>query len=130
MSSYFKNFFNLKAALGGAIVMSTIVTLINLEHGYNLALFAALKQGLYTFFVAGMVVRLCHWLATRPLPTAFAITLAVIIPSTLTATLVFILHSLKGTPEPVKTTLAVAGLSLISFLILALREVLANKSSN
>lgn len=110
--------------------MSTVVTVVNIEHGYNLALFAALKQGLYTFFVAGIVVRLCHWLAIRPLPTPLAISLAVLIPSTLTATLIFTLHSLKGTPETVKTTLAVAGLSIISFLVLAIREARAQNNSS
>ena len=117
-----KSFFDLKAALGGALVMSTMVAMINQEHGWFLASTAALKQGLYTFIVAGLIVRLCRWLAARPLPVVIARSLAVAVPTTVTVTIIYILHSLKGTPETVNTTVAVAGLSLISFLVLAIRE--------
>jgi len=122
MLKYYRNIFDLNAALGGAIVMSTLVWLINSSHGTGAALTAAAKQGLYTFFVAGLVVRFCCWLAQSKQPPAVAVALATTLPTAITSSLIYSLHSLRGTPEPLYSTAAVAGLSLLSFLLFALRE--------
>ena len=107
--------FDLPIACLGALVMGGLVGWVNAEHGLEAAGTAALKQGVYTFFVAGLVVQLCRWLAARDVPLAMAISLAVTVPTMLTVMLVYTLHSAKGTPEPLNSTVPVVVMSLISF---------------
>ena len=45
---------NFKAALIGALIMGSIVYYINADYGWNMAMVAALKQGIYTFFFGGI----------------------------------------------------------------------------
>ena len=84
----------------GALFLGSVVWLINLTHGPWAALPAALKQASYTYFVAGFITRLCQNLATRFERKAVALSLAVMIPSSIALTLTLILHTLRGTPEP------------------------------
>ena len=89
----------------GALFLGVVVWLINSSHGALAALPAALKQASYTYFVAGFVTRLCQTLAIRFESRAASLTLAVLIPSTIALTLTFILHTLKGTPEPIRSVI-------------------------
>ena len=89
----------------GALFLGALVWLINLPHGALAALPAALKQAAYTYFVAGIVTRLCQTLAIRLQPQAMALLAAVVVPSCVAVGLTFLVHSLKGTPEPAKSTL-------------------------
>jgi len=89
----------------GALFLGVVVWMINLQHGALATLPAALKQAAYTYFVAGFVTRLCQSLAIRLEPTALALAAAVIVPSCIAVGLTFLLHSIKGTPEPALSTL-------------------------
>lgn len=115
--------FDLSAACLGAVIMGTLVGLVNSGHGWLPAGIAALKQGTYTFFVAGLVVQLCKWLASRPLAPALAMAIGVLVPTVLTVAMVYTLHSAKGTPEPIYSTVPVVVMSLISFFYFSYRTV-------
>ncbi len=89
----------------GALFLGGAVFLINMSHGPWAALPAALKQAAYTYFVAGAVTRLCQTLAIRLEPTTVALSMAVLIPSCIALGLTYLIHSLKGTPEPAQSTI-------------------------
>ncbi len=109
-----------KIGLLGAAAMGSIVFGIN-YHETDEALFsttAAIKQSCYTFLFGGAVMKGCGYLATRIKNKALALTAAIIIPSTVTISLTYGLHNLKGTPEPVKSTVPTALLSFPGMAIL------------
>ncbi|MCX2978450.1 hypothetical protein [Candidatus Marimicrobium litorale] len=58
------------AALAGAVVLGSLVFVINYGHGWNQALVAAAKQTTYTFFAGGALVRLNERLALSINPAA------------------------------------------------------------
>ena len=109
------------AAAAGATTLGTIVFALNRSHGAASAATAALKQATYTFFVAGFIVRNNERLARKLTTPARSIALAVAVSSGLAIGLTFLVHSLKGTPEPVLSTLPTALLGPPSFLVLAWR---------
>lgn len=109
------------AAAVGATLLGTIVFALNRAHGTASAATAALKQATYTFFVAGFIVKNNERLARKLASPARSIALAVIVSSCLAIGLTFLVHSLKGTPEPVLSTLPTALLGPPSFLVLAWR---------
>lgn len=88
-----------------ALVLGAIVWAINLSHGALAALPAAAKQAAYTFFVAGFVVRLCEALAVKPAPRLLALLSATLVPSCVAIGLTYLVHSLRGTPEPLLSTI-------------------------
>jgi hypothetical protein len=109
------------AAAAGATLLGAIVFALNRSHGAASAATAALKQATYTFFVAGLIVKNNERLARKlaaPLPS---IALAVAVSSGLAIGLTFLVHSLKGTPEPALSTLPTALIGPPSFLVLARR---------
>ncbi len=87
-----------------AVFLGGIVWAINLSHGPLAALPAALKQAAYTFFVAGFIVRLCETISVRVERETLASVLATLIPASIAISLTFLMHSLKGTPEPLHST--------------------------
>lgn len=113
------NWFDLKSAIIGTLMMGTAIGLINSAHGLSPALTAAGKQGAYTFFFAGLIMQFCRWLAARPVSTPAAIAMATFIPTLITLVLVFTLHSFRGTPEPVLSTLPPVSIGLISFFLVS-----------
>lgn len=120
--------FDLKSAILGALLLGSVVGVINAAHGLAPALTAALKQSAYTFFVAGFVMQFCRWLAGRYLSGIAAIINATLVPTALTVFFVYNLHSFKGTPEPLWSTLPVVVLSLVSFSLVA-RAVVVEKNA-
>ena len=90
-------------SLGLAIIFG-MLNVINFSHGALAALPAALKQATYTFFVAGFIVRLCEKLAKRSDLGTPGLILAVIAPTALAVGLTYLVHSLRGTPEPLWST--------------------------
>ena len=102
-----KKFIDLKIAVSGAIVMGGIVFSINYSATHELtgSLTAALKQGTYTFFFGGILMKSCELLATSIQRRTLAIFSSVIIPSVFTLLLTFAMHSMKGTPKPFESTL-------------------------
>lgn len=107
--------FDPKMGLAGALFLGTIVFFINFDHGIVNGLIAASKQALYTFFVGGFITRLCENIATIK-NSFYAIFLAVLIPSIIAVTLTYIVHSIKGTPEPLNSTIPTMILAPLGFL--------------
>jgi len=103
----FKEFIDLKIAVSGAMVMGGIVFIINYSatHEFSGSLTAAIKQGTYTFFLGGVLMKSCELLATGIERKRKAMLAAVILPSVFTLLLTFAMHSMKGTPKPFESTL-------------------------
>jgi hypothetical protein len=89
----------------GALFLAVAVWLINLEHGPLAALPAALKQATYTYFVAGFITRLCENIAVNVRERRLALFLAVFVPSCIALGLTLLLHTLRGTPEPLRSVI-------------------------
>lgn len=109
------------AAIAGAAVLGTIVFVINYDHGWNGALVAAAKQATYTFFAGGYMVRLNERIALALNPALVAVAAGVLCSGTLAVTLTFLLHSMRGTPEPINSTLPTLLLLVPGFIFLGLR---------
>ena len=103
--------FDLRSAVLGALLMGGIVWWINSEHGVLLATTAASKQAAYTFLMGGVIMRLATKLAERDGPRWLVVARATVLPTLVTVGATFFVHSLKGTPEPVASTIPVALLS-------------------
>lgn len=114
-----RKFIDYKMGLYGAIVMGTIVFAINYYGILNLqaASTAALKQAVYTFLFGGIIMRSCELLATRIRKKALALTAAVLVPSLISIGLTYGVHSLKGTPKPVESTIPTALLVIPSTVV-------------
>lgn len=102
--------FDYKIGLAGGIVMGVIVYLINYYASSDIpgAFTAALKQGVYTFFFGGFIMKLCEIIALNVKPGNLGLILAMLIPSFISLALTFGLHNLKGTPRPVESTIPTA----------------------
>ena len=98
-------FFDPKMGLAGALVMGTIVFFVNWDHGIGPGLIAASKQSLYTFLAGGTMMRITENIASYFRHNFTALLLAVLAPTVIAVTLTYILHSMKGTPEPLNSTL-------------------------
>jgi len=72
------------------------------------AITAAIKQGIYTFFFGGSIMKICEIIAIKIPSKKTAIVLATLIPSLISLALTFGLHSLKGTPRPIESTIPTA----------------------
>jgi hypothetical protein len=112
---------DVSTAWKAALFLGVVVFAINYSHGALAALPAALKQATYTFFVAGFIVRLCENLVLKPSLGAMAFPLSVIIPSAIAIGLTFLLHNLKGTPEPLRSTIPTLLMAPPSFTVWAWR---------
>jgi hypothetical protein len=108
-----------RAAVLGASLLGAAVYWINHEHGPVLATTAALKQATYTFFVGGFIVKNNIKLALRWTQPALAISVAVMVSTLLAVGLTFLVHSLKGTPEPLLSTLPTALIGPPGFAVIA-----------
>jgi hypothetical protein len=103
-------YIDFKMGLIGAAVMAVIVFGINYYAAHELigAITAALKQGIYTAIFGGIIMRLSGYFATGIKNRFTALAAAMIIPSVIAISLTFCVHSLKGTPEPVGSTIPTA----------------------
>lgn len=117
MHPLLEKYFDPKSALIGAVMMSVIVWFVNSGHGVWPATTAALKQAAYTFLMSGVIARLCRYLASRPWPAVFSLGAGVIVPSLIATGATYFVHSLKGTPEPVWSTVPVVVLSVPLFAL-------------
>ncbi len=111
MHPMIKKYFDPVSGLISATLMSVIVWFVNAGHGPWPATTAAMKQAAYTFFMGGLIAQLCRYLAARPGPDLLLIVLATLIPAGVTTSATYFVHSLKGTPEPILSTLPVIVLS-------------------
>ena len=96
--------------MAGGLVMGTIVFFINYNSNIEItgAFTAAIKQGIYTFFFGGSIMKLCEIIAIRITAKSLAIIMATLIPSIVSLTLTYLVHSLKGTPRPIESTIPTA----------------------
>lgn len=103
-------YFDFKIGLAGGLVMGIIVFFINYNATAELtgAFTAAIKQGIYTFFFGGSIMKLCEIIAVRISSKKLAVFLATLIPSFISLALTYALHSLKGTPRPIESTIPTA----------------------
>jgi hypothetical protein len=106
------------AAVAGAIVLGSIVFVINYDHGWNNAVLAAGKQAIYTFFAGGYMVRLNERIALALNPAIVAVPAGVLCAGGLAVSLTYLVHSLKGTPEPLNSTVPTMVLALLGFTFL------------
>lgn len=122
MINTIKEYFDLRSGIFAAVMMGGIVWWINAGYGPVLATTAALKQAAYTFFMGGLIIRFCHYLAGRSWSALTATTMATVLPTLVTTGATLLVHSLKGTPEPILSTLPVAVLSPLIFFMLAWKQ--------
>jgi hypothetical protein len=126
---FVSRFINIEMGLAGALVMGMIVWTINASYGWWPATTAALKQAAYTFLFGGMLIRILYGLVlsirNRPLAIATS-TLSVAI---LTIIMVYIVHSIKGTPRPFESTLPTIIMAPPGFMALAMRKRRENKKT-
>lgn len=107
--------------LAGAFIMGGIVFLINLPHGWALSSIAGAKQWIYTFFFGGIIIRLLEYALAIKANVYISITLSVLSISMLTILLVYAVHSMKGTPEPLLSTIPTIIMAPPGFLALAIK---------
>lgn len=112
---------DLRTAAAGALVMATAVFWVNSGHGAAAAAVAAAKQATYTFFFAGFVSRNNERLAAAG-PAWRAVPTAVLVSSALAVTFTFLVHSLRGTPDPLQSTLVTVIAAPPGFAFLAWRS--------
>jgi len=100
-------FIDYKIGVAGSIVMGGIVFCINFFTTHNISgsFTASFKQASYTFLFGGFLMKGCESLAKGINNKYLAIGMSVLIPSSLTLTLTFLMHNLKGTPRPFESTL-------------------------
>lgn len=105
-NSFFK-YFDWKIGLAGGLVMGIIVFFINYSPTSDFinSFTAAIKQGIYTFFFGGLIMKMCEIIAIKIKPFFPAIFFAMLIPSFISLALTYGLHSLKGTPKPIDSTI-------------------------
>lgn len=109
------------AAVAGALILGGIVFYINLDHGWESALVAAGKQGTYTFFAGGYMVRLNERIALALDPALLAVPAGMLGAGGLAVTLTYLVHSMRGTPEPFNSTLPTLVLAVFGFCLLGAR---------
>lgn len=102
-------YFDYKIGFAGGLVMALVIFFINYSaNELTGAITAALKQGIYTFFFGGSIMKICEIVATRISNKNLALILATLIPSFISLALTFGLHSFKGTPRPIESTIPTA----------------------
>jgi hypothetical protein len=115
-------FIDFPSAIAGGLIMGVIVFFINIRYGAWAATTAALKQAAYTFLFGGVIIRLLYGMVQNIPGKITGLVLPVMVTSILTISLVYLLHSLKGTPLPVQSTLPTVFLAPPGFFFLALRK--------
>jgi hypothetical protein len=119
---FFGQFIDYPSAIAGAVIMGLIVGFVNTGFGWWPALTAAMKQAAYTFFFGGLIIRLLYFLALKIDSKWPALIWSVVLVSTLTIILVYLVHSLKGTPRPFESTLPTIILAPPGFFYLAWKK--------
>lgn len=118
---------NLKMGIIAGFIMAIIVWIINSDHGYFLASFAAVKQGLYTLLFGGFFIRMLERILPKIKNTQVAIFTAAAVPTIITILLVFFVHSLKGTPKPFESSIPTIIMAPMGFFFLAYQKRIKGK---
>jgi len=119
---FFGQFIDYPTAIAGAVIMGIVVGMINSDHGFWPAFTAAAKQAVYTFLFGGILIKMLYSLVTKLDSTRLAVTVSTFTISILTITLVYLLHSIKGTPKPFESTLPTIFLAPPGFFALAWKK--------
>lgn len=117
---WFNKYFDFKMSGMGAIGMAFVVFLINIEYGFYTALEVSLKQGVYTFFIGGFVVKMCEYIACYFKAAVLSVILSVVIPSLITISATYAVHVfklLRDTPDPFISTLPTIIAAPICFFV-------------
>jgi hypothetical protein len=122
MRQFIGRFFDFPSAIAGSLIMGIIVFIINFRYGTWPAATAAMKQAAYTFIFGGMIIRLLYGMVQNIPGKITGLVLPVLVTSLLTISLVFLVHSMKGTPLPVQSTLPTVFLAPPGFFVLAMRK--------
>lgn len=123
MKAFFLKYVDVSTAWKAALFLGLVVYAINFSHGALAALPAALKQAIYTFLVSGFIIRLCENVIHQVRPMFIAWPLAILLPSAIAVGLTFLMHSLKGTPEPFYSTLPTILITPPAFAVWAWRSL-------
>ncbi|MBN2173506.1 MAG: hypothetical protein JW731_05205 [Bacteroidales bacterium] len=117
--TYWIKYFDYKIGLAGGLVMGVIVFFINFHATSDPfdSTIAAIKQGIYTFLFGGWIMKLCEILAIKINQQFMAVFLAMLIPSFISLLLTFGVHSMRGTPRPVESTIPTAIFVIPSTLV-------------
>lgn len=115
-------YINYEMAIAGAVFLGGTVFAINYSHGIGIALVAAAKQATYTFFAAGLITRNSEHLAVLLDNRALSLLMSVAVSTLIAVGLTYLVHSLKGTPEPIKSTLPTLVTSPLAFIIVGVRR--------
>lgn len=121
IKSFLDRHIDYRGAVTGALVLGSIVFYINMDHGLQSALVAASKQATYTFFAGGYMVRLNERLALALEPAALGVGAGMFGAGGLASGLTFLVHSARGTPEPLNSTLPTLILATFGFAFLGIR---------
>ncbi len=107
IKNFGSKFIDYRMSIYGAFVMGGVIFGINYFSTKDISgsTTAALKQGSYTFLFGGILMKGCELLATRIKKLPVALVASVLIPSIVTLLLTFGMHTLKGTPRPLASTL-------------------------
>lgn len=108
-------FIDVKMGFLGALFMASWVFWINFEHGIWETSIAASKQGFYTLFFGGLFLKMAENIATESTSRWKGIFRGATVPMLITSLLTLGLHSMKGTPEPVHSTIPTMVFSFLSF---------------
>jgi hypothetical protein len=119
---FFQKFIDFPSAIAGAVIMGVIVGAINFGHGWWPAATAAMKQAAYTFLFGGMMIKLLYVLAGKIPGKTISVIFSALIVTIITVALVYAVHSMKGTPMPMESTLPTAILAPFGFSFLAYRR--------
>jgi len=115
--THVNKFLDVRMGLLGACSMGLIVYFINSDHGLIAASIAASKQGLYTFFFGALFVKMAENIAVNIPDRMFAVVIGGAAPAILTSVLTYVLHAVKGTPEPFHSTVPTMILGTLSFSV-------------
>ncbi len=117
--SFFKSVIDVKLGIIGAIFMGSVVAYINSDHGIFLAGVAAFKQAVYTFFIGGVIIRILDITVNSIQKKILAYVASILLATFLTTSLVFLVHIMRGTPKPLKSTAATIILAPPGYIFLA-----------
>jgi predicted neutral ceramidase superfamily lipid hydrolase len=102
-----KKYVDFRMGALGALVMAAIVFMVNYCKTHEIlgSTTASVKQFVYTLIFGGVIIRTCENLAVRINKERTALFLAVLIPSLTAIILTFLVHSMRGTPHPLASTI-------------------------
>jgi len=117
-------FIDFRMGLLGAIFMGVLVFCINYLKTEYLwgSTTAMIKQAAFTLILGGIFMKGCENIATHVPNRILAIILAVVIPSSISISLTWLVHNLKGTPEPLESTLPTVFLIIPATIVWSLMK--------